>query len=62
MKNVVWPINVLINYLKDHGIKVVHCSYESITVIEVYSLDGKAHEQEVTIKADWRSVRNWLGY
>ena len=57
-------INQLINYLKDHGVKVLHVSKDGdkIVVEDVYCIDGVSHTQEVTITASYEEVRKYLGY
>lgn len=55
-------INDMINFIKDHYVEVVNCSVDTITVVSVFTKEGAVGSEEVTLPANMKAIREFLGY
>ncbi len=52
----------LINCLRSHGINVLSCTLDQITVRSIFCKEGQAYTEDETIQASTSAVRAYLGY
>ena len=52
----------LVKYIRSHGHAAHIAADGTISALEVYRKDGETHEEWITLKADYETVRAWLGY
>lgn len=56
------PAIRLVKYIRSHGHEASIAADGTIRALEVYRKDGETHEEWITLKADYETVRAWLGY